>query len=140
MSKLYSIALVNISDLRENKLESLLNGGDSNTYKGKYEFIWNRNNRLESDISFRAKVYKTIKGTENFINQLNLKYSNKEIRLLKGLIIDGRWGYQMKYDISQKTLVVIDVTDNWNSLVDNEIYNKTRKFNKDILNLNKKKV
>jgi hypothetical protein len=46
----------------------------------------------------------------------------------------------MKYDISQKTLVVIDVTDNWNSLVDNEIYNKTRKFNKDILNLNKKKV
>jgi hypothetical protein len=141
MGKLYSIAIVNKEDLRETKLLQIFGDGDyGSTYVGSYELNLTTSGYIEKGTSFKARTYKTVNGAQRFINTWTKKNDEKEIRLIRSTIINGQWTYKFKFEKSKLCLVVVDITDTWNNLIDNDIQRITRLANNKILMLNKKRV
>lgn len=139
MSNIYAVCVVRISTLRDSKLANILSGEENKLSLSDVEYFFNKGNRLEKKLSNSIKLYKTIGGANNLIKLLNHKYSNSIIKLNSAVYDQTlrRYNRDFLFDTSLFQLVNINVTKDWNKIIDEEI----SKVEKDYLNkLNKLKA
>jgi hypothetical protein len=67
--------------------------------------------------------------------------SGRTIRATSGFYDENRrWTYDVKFETSQHSLIVIDITDKWNEMIDRDIEKKRISFELEIQKLQQKKV
>ena len=140
MGRLYGIALISRSQMRDLTLETILNDGefdtDSYTHEGDFTYIFELNNILSTKISKNTIVYKTLNGALRFKN----KFRGDWIMKLRYAVMsdDGSWIRNKRNDDNYE-VVVIDITDKWDSLIDSRIESRRKVFEEDIKRLESKK-
>jgi hypothetical protein len=140
MGRLYGVALISRSQMRDLTLETILNDGefdtDSYTHEGDFTYIFELNNILNTKISKNTIVYKTLNGALRFKNRfkgdwvMNLRYA------VMG--DDGNWVRNKKNDGNYE-VVVVDITEEWDTLIDTRIEERRKSFEEDIRRLESKK-
>ena len=140
MCRLYGVALVSRSQMRDLTLETILNGGefdtDSYLHEGDFTYIFELNNILSTKISKNTIVYKTLNGALRFKN----KFKGDWVMKLRYAVMgdDGNWIRNKKND-SNYEIVVIDITEEWDTLIDSRIEERRKTFEEDIRRLESKK-
>lgn len=156
MGRLYTIVYVNKAELRDNLIDQLLGEEEPNTDVTYY--FYNKNGKLQKNIDYKIKAYKTLRGaqreatkvsrlkagrtikaTYGFYDENNSKDDEKN-KILLQFLKDKRWSYDIKFEPSQHSLVVIDVTDRWNEMIDRDIEKRKIAFELDLQKLQQKKV
>lgn len=143
MGKLYTVALISRSQMRDIQLESILNDDfcdDDYIHEGDFDYIFEHDNKISTSISGSSKIYKTLNGAKRFRDNViqgkrfNLSYQ------LKYPIRDeqGRWIYSSVINDTQ-SVVIVDITDRWDSFIDGIISKKTEEFESEISKLRLKK-
>ena len=140
MGRLYTIVYVNKAELRDNLIDQLLGEEEPNT-DVTYEYFYNKNGRLQKNIDYRIKAYKTLRGAQREATKVSRLKAGRTIRATYGFYDENkRWSYDIKFEPSQHSLVVIDVTDKWNEMIDRDIEKRKRAFELDLQKLQQKKV
>jgi hypothetical protein len=139
MKKIYTLVIVSKAVQREAKLGSLLSDSDE-VLDIPFEYIWTKNGKLQKEISFKIKTYKTLGGANKECVKINSIYSDKSMKLSSGTYIDRRWVQSFNFDTSQYAFVVIDITTKWNLHIEKEISKETLKHNRIIIELLKLRV
>lgn len=137
MAKIYALAIVNIAELRDSKLASLF--GESEEFKGKWDYLWTKNNRLTTDISFQCKVYKTINGAQKASELLTQTRGGRNVHLKKGHYFGGSWVSSFDFDIANFKLMPVDITETWDKEIDAMIQKEKLDYEKRIKKLESKK-
>jgi hypothetical protein len=135
MGKIYTIAIVSKVAQRDAKLGSLLS--DSDDLDIPFEFILSKNGKIQKEIGFNIKTYKTLNGATRESVKINRKYSGKSIRLNKGYYFDKK---TFTFDTSLYVFFVIDITEKWNKYIDEEVLKVTAEYNRVVQKLNYLKV
>ncbi len=140
MGKLYSVCLISRTQMRDMRLDSILNDGvfNSDTYihNGDFTYIFELNNTLSSDITKNTLVYKTLGGALRLKNKLSDDWVMKLRYAVRG--DDGSWIRNLKNDDNHE-IVIIDITEKWDSLIDSRIEIKRQLFEKEVSRLKSKK-
>lgn len=141
MAKIYALAFVSISEMRDSKIDSLFSE-EPETFSGKWEFIWQNNSNLSKIIDFKSKTYKTLGGAIRSANLLTKNNSGRRLRLRVGYVDPKTrlWVNQIVFDTSTHKLVPIEVTETWNKTIDNLIINKKQTHEREVAKLLSKKV
>jgi len=141
MAKIYALAFVSISEMRDSKIDSLFSE-EPETFSGKWEFIWQNNSNLSKIIDFKSKTYKTLGGAIRSANLLTKNNSGRRLRLRNGYVDPKTrlWVNQIIFDTSTHKLVPIEVTETWNKTIDNLIINKKETYEREVAKLLSKKV
>lgn len=141
MAKIYTLALVSISEMRDSKIDSLFSD-ETETFSGKWEYVWQNNSNLSKIIDFKSKTYKTLGGAIRSANLLTKSYTGQKLRLRQGIIdpINRMWTNQIVFDTSSHKLVPIEITETWNKTIDNLILNKKQTYEREVAKLLSKKV
>ena len=140
MGRLYTIVYVNKAELRDNLIDQLLGEEEPNT-DVTYEYFYNKNGRLQKNIDYKIKAYKTLRGAQREATKVSRLKAGRTIRATYGFYDENkRWSYDIKFEPSQHSLVVIDVTDKWNEMIDRDIEKRKRAFELDLQKLQQKKV
>jgi hypothetical protein len=138
MSKLYGVALITNSKIRDLILSSVLDEESFNkndyVYDGEYDYIIDINNTLNTDISRYTKVYKTLNGAK----RLRDSFGTDSVMRLRYAIPAGV-GWKREYNTPTHQAVIIDITKKWDDIIDKRIEERTKIFNKDIERLKSKK-
>ena len=139
--KIYALAFVSISEIRDSKIDSLFSD-EPETFSGKWEFIWQNNSNLSKYIDFKSKTYKTLGGAIRSANLLTKNYSGRKLRLRQLMLnpITRMYINQIVFDTSVYKLVPIEITETWNKSIDNLILNKKETYEREIAKLLSKKV
>lgn len=142
MGKLYSIAIIKKVDLRESKLLQIFGETDyGSIYVGPYNLLLHKNSHsVDTIFSYSLKTYKTISGAQKFINLWINNFNSKFIKINRGAVIDNRWSYNFIFNSNEDSLVIVDITDKWNSMVDKDISNIKSRLEKKIFALTKKRI
>jgi hypothetical protein len=136
MSKIWAIALCDISDLRESQLSSILNSEETSL---KFDYLWSNQNRLDKELLFKTKVYKTLSGANRSSEALTKRYQGESIRIKP--YHDGRkWIKEISFDKSKHKFIPIEITQKWNEQIDNLITQKNKEHDNEIKNLLRRKV
>ena len=117
--RLYGVVVLNKEQFREVKLNSILNGStvspDNGEYNGDYLYLIGKDstNITTHDQMYLSwgRTYKTISGAKRFYNSL-LKCKDK---------IKGSYKTKTDFDENEHLLAVADITDSWNTMIDNLI-------------------
>jgi len=151
MSKIWGIAYVKKSETRDSIINAIL---DENINEGDdildFDFIINNQKKLTKDF-LKSKVYKRKSAASTLCSQLNRKYNQttkRAIRLDRGyrrssLPQDWKTNPYTTWEISPQIdyyFKVVDVTEKWNSSIDEEIKDLEKKFELNKERLIKKKV
>lgn len=140
MGILYTIVYVNKAELRDNLIDQLLGEEETNT-DVTYEYFYNKNGKLQKNIDYKIKAYKTLRGAQREATKVSRLKAGRTIKATYGFYDENkRWSYDIKFDPSQHSLVVIDVTDKWNEMIDRDIEKRKRAFELDLQKLQQKKV
>lgn len=140
MGRLYTIVYVNKAELRDNLIDQLLGEEEPNT-DVTYEYFYNKNGKLQKNIDYKIKAYKTLRGAQREATKVSRLKAGRTIRSTHGFYDENkRWTYDIKFEPSQHSLVVIDVTDKWNEMIDRDIEKRKRSFELDLQKLQQKKV
>lgn len=140
MAKIYALAMVNISELRDSKLAVLFDEAED-VFSGKWEHLWTSNNRLTREISFKCKTYKTLNGAQRSAALLTKNRSGKGVRLERAYYDERRnWISNFTFDTSIYKLVPTDITDIWNKTIDDMILKEKTSYEYKINRLQLKKV
>ena len=140
MGRLYTIVYVNKAELRDNLIDQLLGEEEPNT-DVTYEYFYNKNGKLQKNIDYKIKAYKTLRGAQREATKVSRLKAGRTIRATYGFYDENkRWSYDIKFEPSQHSLVVIDVTDKWNEMIDRDIEKRKRAFELDLQKLQQKKV
>jgi hypothetical protein len=141
MAKIYTLAFVSISEMRDSKIDSLFSD-EPETFSGKWEYIWQNNSNLSKIIDFKSKTYKTLGGAIRSANLLTKNYTGRKLRLRQGVIdpTSLMWTNQILFDTSTHKLVPIEVTETWNKTIDNLILNKKQTYEREVAKLLSKKA
>lgn len=140
MGRLYTIVYVNKAELRDNLIDQLLGEEETNT-DVTYEYFYNKNGKLQKNIDYKIKAYKTLRGAQREATKVSKLKAGRTIRSTHGFHDENRrWTYDIKFEPSQHSLVVIDVTDKWNEMIDRDIEKRKRAFELDLQKLQQKKV
>ena len=140
MGRLYTIVYVNKAELRDNLIDQLLGEEEPNT-DVTYEYFYNKNGKLQKNIDYKIKAYKTLRGAQREATKVSRLKAGRTIKATYGFYDENkRWSYDIKFDPSQHSLVVIDVTDKWNEMIDRDIEKRKRAFELDLQKLQQKKV
>ncbi len=140
MGRLYTIVYVNKAELRDNLIDQLLGEEEPNT-DVTYEYFYNKNGKLQKNIDYKIKAYKTLRGAQREATKVSKLKAGRTIRATYGFYDENkRWSYDIKFEPSQHSLVVIDVTDKWNEMIDRDIEKRKRAFELDLQKLQQKKV
>jgi hypothetical protein len=141
MAKIYALAFVSISEMRDSKIDSLFSD-EPETFSDKWEYIWQNNSNLSKIIDFKSKTYKTLGGAIRSANLLTKNYTGRKLRLRQGVIdpTSRMWTNQILFDTSTHKLVPIEVTETWNKTIDNLILNKKQTYEREVAKLLSKKV
>lgn len=140
MGRLYTIVYVNKAELRDNLIDQLLGEEETNT-DVTYEYFYNKNGKLQKNIDYKIKAYKTLRGAQREATKVSRLKAGRTIKATYGFYDENkRWSYDIKFDPSQHSLVVIDVTDKWNEMIDRDIEKRKRAFELDLQKLQQKKV
>ena len=141
MAKIYALALVSISEMRDSKIDSLFSD-EPETFSGKWEYIWQTNANLSKYIDFRSKTYKTAGGALRSANLLTKNWSGRKLRLRQGAAdpTTRMWINQIVFDTATHKLVPIEITETWNKSIDNLILNKKETYEREVARLLSKKV
>lgn len=139
MAKIYALAFVSISEMRDSKIDSLFSA-EPETFSGKWDYIWQTNSNLSKQIDFKSKTYKTLSGALRSANLLTKNNNGRKLRLRQG-VIDPQtrlWVNQILFDTHK--LVPIEITETWNKQIDNLIIEKKKTYERDVQKLLAKKV
>lgn len=141
MAKIYALAFVSISEMRDSKIDSLFSD-EPETFSGKWEYIWQNNSDLSKTIDFKCKPYKTLSGATRSANLLTKKWNGRKLRLRQGVIdpISRMWMNKIEFDSSTHKLVPIEITETWNKTIDNLITEKKKTYEREVAKLLSKKV
>ncbi len=140
MGRLYTIVYVNKAELRDNLIDQLLGEEEPNT-DVTYEYFYNKNGKLQKNIDYKIKAYKTLRGAQREATKVSKLKAGRTIRATYGFYDENkRWSYDIKFEPSQHSLVVIDVTDKWNEMIDRDIEKRKISFELDLQKLQQKKV
>lgn len=141
MAKIYALAFVSISEMRDSKIDSLFSD-ESETFSGKWEYVWQNNSNLSKIIDFKSKTYKTLGGAIRSANLLTKNNSGRKLRLRQGVVdpISHMWINQIIFDTSTHKLVPIEITETWNKTIDNLILNKKQTYEREVAKLLSKKA
>ncbi len=139
MSRLYAISLVSKSTLRDDKIGEVL--GDDVSESPKWEFILKNCGYLTMCLTKYTKFYKTLSGADNFIKKLTKDVDGKKMRTDKVIIQRGSVATRCDiiFNSSEFKFIPIDVTDDWNTIIDSEIEKETERFEIKIQKLKEKK-
>lgn len=141
MGRLYGVGLINRTQMRDLSLESLLNDEsfdrDNYVHEGEFDYIFDMNNILNTDVGRYTKVYKTLNGAK----RLRDSYGDGSniIMKLRYAVPNPNGGWKRNYSGNQHIPVIIDITEKWDNLIDERIEVVTKKFNEDIDRLKSKK-
>lgn len=140
MGRLYTIVYVNKAELRDNLIDQLLGDEEPNTDVA-YEYFYNKRGKLQKNIDYKIKAYKTLRGAQREATKVSRLKAGRTIRSTYGFYDENkRWTCDIKFEPSQHSLVVIDVTDKWNEMIDRDIEKRKRAFELDLQKLQQKKV
>lgn len=140
MGRLYTIVYVNKAELRDNLIDQLLGEEETNT-DVTYEYFYNKNGKLQKNIDYKIKAYKTLRGAQREATKVSRLKAGRTIKATYDFYDENkRWSYDIKFEPSQHSLVVIDVTDKWNEMIDRDIEKRKRAFELDLQKLQQKKV
>lgn len=142
MGRLYTIVYVKKSELRDSLIDQILGEEENKTdFNGVYEYFYTRNGKLQKNIDYKIKAYKTLSGAQREASKVTRLKSGRTIRSTTGFYDENRrWTYDIKFEASQHSLVVIDITDKWNEMIDKDIEKKKISFELEIQKLQQKKV
>ena len=139
MGKLYGVCLINRTQMRDIRLCSILGddtfNSDTYIHVGDFEFIFELNNTLGIEVTKNTLVYKTLNGALRLKNKFN---SDWVMKLRYAIRNDGAWVRDKKSDDNYE-IVIIDITEKWDSLIDNRIELKRQLFEKEVNRLLSKK-
>ena len=141
MAKIYTLAFVSISEMRDSKIDSLFSD-EPETFSGKWEYIWQNNSDLSKKIDFKCKSYKTLSGATRSANLLTKNWNGRILRLRQGSLDPNTrmWMNKIEFDSSTHKLVPIEITETWNQTIDNLITEKKKTYEREIKSLLDKKV
>lgn len=141
MSKIYALAFVSISEMRDSKIDSLFSD-EPEAFLGKYEYIWQNNSNLSKKINFKTKTYKTLSGAIRSSDLLTKNNIGRKLRLSHSFLDPKTRTYvgQIVFDNSTHKLVPIEITEIWNSIIDNLITEKKINYEREVTKLLSKKV
>ena len=107
MAKIYALALVSISEMRDSKIDSLFSD-EPETFSGNWEYIWQNNSNLSKYIDFKSKIYKTLSGALRSANLLTKNNHGRKIRLCQGVVDPkGMWINSINFDTSTHKLALL---------------------------------
>jgi hypothetical protein len=143
MGRLYTIVYVKKSELRDSLIDQILGEEETKTdFNGVYEYFYAKNGKLQKNIDYKIKAYKTLNGAQREASKITRLKSGKTIRTKNGFYDDEnrRWTYEVKFEASKHSLIVIDITDKWNEMIDRDIEKKKISFELEIQKLRQKKI
>lgn len=141
MSKIYALAIVSISEMRDSKIDSLFSD-ELESFSGKWEYIWQNNSNLSKIIDFKSKTYRTLGGAIRSANLLTKNNSGRKLRIRQGLVdpVSRMWTNQIIFDTSFQVSVISIGTSLWVETIDNLILNKKQTYEREVTKLLSKKV
>jgi len=86
MAKIYTLALVSISEMRDSKIDSLFSD-ETETFSGKWEYVWQNNSNLSKIIDFKSKTYKTLGGAIRSIIGMTMQGSMIQVSVYSGVLV-----------------------------------------------------
>lgn len=138
MAKIYALALVSISEMRDSKIESIFSD-EPETFDGKWEFLWTTNCQLSKVVDHKLKTYKTINGAQRYAS--TILRSRTRVRYRNPFIDNnGVWMTYTEVGASTHKLVPVDITEIWNQNIDKLINDLNQKYEKQTKKLLSKKV
>lgn len=140
MGKIYGVGLITRDQMRDITLESIFSDsdvdGDVYIHKGDFLYIFTLNNILSTEISNQTLVYKTLAGAKRLKNRFNGDWEMKLRYSLRDA--NGRYVKSMKSSPLHE-VVIIDITESWDSLIDERIAKRKKTYENDIKRLLSKK-
>ena len=135
---IYTIALISISEMRDSKISAIFG---EEVFNGNWQYVWTSNNRLLQSVSLRCKTYKTLSGATKAAKILNLKRDGTNLRLQIGHWDQNRrnWINSVEFKSSVNKFVPIEITENWNKMIDDLIQKKKNEFELEVKKLKEKK-
>lgn len=86
MAKIYTLALVSISEMRDSKIDSLFSN-ETETFSDKWEYVWQNNSNLSKIIDFKSKTYKTLGGAIRSIIGMTMQGSMIQVSVYSGVLV-----------------------------------------------------
>ena len=140
MSKIYGVGLITRTQMRDITLDCVLGNSeydsDSYIHEGDFSYIFTLNNTLSPELTNQTLVYKTLGGARRLRGrfsgdwELKLRYALRDS--------NGMYVKSLKNDTLHE-IVIIDITEKWDSLIDKRIELKRETFKKDVERLKSKK-
>jgi hypothetical protein len=142
MVKLYTLAYVDIAELRDSKLAALFDEDNDEVFKGKWEYLWLNCNQLTKLFDLRLKTYKTLNGDNRAALNINQTYNGRGIRLRGGYWDQktSRYVSSIQFDNTQKKIVPLEITGEWNKAIEDLLKKEKENYERKVKKLIDKKV
>jgi len=142
MAKLYTLAYVDIAELRDSKLAALFDEDNDEVFKGKWEYLWLNCNQLTKLFDLRLKTYKTLNGANRAALNINQTYNGRNIRLRGGFWDQktNRYVSSIQFDNTQKKVVPLEITGEWNKVIEDLLKKEKENYERKVKKLIDKKV
>jgi hypothetical protein len=139
MGKLYGVALITNAQIRNLTLGSVLGEESFNkndyVYDGEYDYVIDMNNSLNTSITRYIKVYKTLNGAKRFRDE----FKSDSVMRLRYAVSNPNGGWNREYNRPTHQSVIIEITKEWDDIIDKRIEDRTKTYNDDIERLKSKK-
>lgn len=142
MAKLYTLAYVDIAELRDSKLAALFDEDNDEVFKGKWEYLWLNCNQLTKLFDLRLKTYKTLNGANRAALNINQTHNGRNIRLRGGFWDQrtNRYVSSIQFDNTQKKVVPLEITGEWNKIIEDLLKKEKENYERKVKKLIDKKV
>lgn len=142
MAKLYTLAYVDIAELRDSKLSTLFEQDNDEVFKGKWEYLWLNSNQLTKIFDLQLKTYKTLNGANKAALNINQTQNGRNIRLrvVSWDQSTNRYIKSIQFDNTKNKVVPLEITSEWNKIIENLLNKEKENYERKIKKLIDKKI